>query len=1342
MFRGLKPSLLFSLFLAVALGWVLTEGFAEFGTGFDATSGRAPDEGVTDGGASSAGVHSVAPSAQVVSSGGSRQIPTSHDAPLRDADLPEAANGSQDAPFDFEAIVERAHFSYRPGSDPADGLRGGHATYEVAVRQGGLDFEVRPPGAGVESGDSSSVERLRIETIALGRGAPRAVREGAARVGSDGHAELDRGDHIEHFRNGRDGVEQSWEFADRPEGRGDLVLHVSAEGLPFTARTDGGLHFANADGVGARYGHGTWVDASGASHRVPALWRGGLIELRVPGDVVDSARYPALLDPVVGPEFGLDMPVEVPGVAVTSISTAFNGSHHLVAWADPSSGLSQVYVTIVDSFGVVILPTPLMLSDPDGTGGGNPTVASDGTHFLVAWERFGSIRGTLFTSDGSVVGSDGFPVMGAFGGMWEPSAASNGSSFLVAARTGGTGAFGGPTSKVRYRRLNLDGSQDGPAADLYAFDDGNQRHPQVSSNGGDYFVASVNAQVPGDAGPGGYRIMGTRVTGAGSVLDPDGLLVSGSSLPTDSSATVSIASDGTDYMAAWHDHGSVYRARVLADGSLPDDPAVDGPLSSDGSGAGIASTGGEYFLAWKSAAEAQLYGTRLAADGTPLDPAGVPLGVGASPGCGDPHVASAASGQFVTWWCGYSVEATRIDADGLATDVPPLLLHENLVLNEEFAPSVAASDTQYLVTWRDSRGPSSSGIYGVRVSATGVVLDPVAIPLSPADEYASTSAVASDGAGFFVSWRIGSSGIRGARVDEAGTVLDPDGMDVSASGVDPHVASNGSSFLVVWLDAYDIVGSRVALDGSLLDVSPLLLDPADWRGVWLVEELDFFFDVASNGSNYAVVFTKVVDAVIDGCIGPAWDAVCWGDSTLSARLRIVNADGSLPAADATRLSQAGSSANVFPSISADGSDYVATWSDGWPSGAPETQVIQGRRLAEDGSLVGDVRTFSNSLHADRQDVSCDGVGCYVGIRSVVTGDNTLVGLRVAADGSDLPVDAFPISDGHDPASLEEHPVSTPALASLSPLSTLIVYQRNVDGSPRARARLLSLFEAPEGTSCLLDDQCGSGYCVDGFCCMTDCGGGAEDDCLSCAGAENGIGDGICGAIAAGTACGDPGSNDCSGSDSCDGAGVCSANDAPPGTACGDPSVRECDDADTCNGAGGCLGNRFPEGAACDDGLFCTAGDSCVAGFCVSGAAPACGAEDKCDDDVDACYPACGDGVLDAGEACDEGLANSDAPDATCRTGCVLAACGDGVVDSDEECDQGSEGSLDCTPSCSLVAPADGTIAPPADEPGCGCAVPGSSSRGSELPPLGAAMALALLALARLRRRRGLVVDGR
>ncbi|TNF22656.1 MAG: hypothetical protein EP329_28365, partial [Deltaproteobacteria bacterium] len=71
---------------------------------------------------------------------------------------------------------------------------------------------------------------------------------------------------------------------------------------------------------------------------------------------------------------------------------------------------------------------------------------------------------------------------------------------------------------------------------------------------------------------------------------------------------------------------------------------------------------------------------------------------------------------------------------------------------------------------------------------------------------------------------------------------------------------------------------------------------------------------------------------------------------------------------------------------------------------------------------------------------------------------------------------------------------------------------------------------------------------------------------------------------------------------------------------------------------------------------------------------------------------CGDGNLEAPEQCDLGAAtNSEDPNATCRTDCLLARCGDGVVDDlaprFEACDDGNTIDNDtCTNSCAVNVP--------------------------------------------------------
>lgn len=60
-------------------------------------------------------------------------------------------------------------------------------------------------------------------------------------------------------------------------------------------------------------------------------------------------------------------------------------------------------------------------------------------------------------------------------------------------------------------------------------------------------------------------------------------------------------------------------------------------------------------------------------------------------------------------------------------------------------------------------------------------------------------------------------------------------------------------------------------------------------------------------------------------------------------------------------------------------------------------------------------------------------------------------------------------------------------------------------------------------------------------------------------------------------------------------------------------------------------------------------------------------------------PQCGDGIVDADEACDDG---NDVDDDGCRNNCTVPVCGDGILDAGEICDDGNNDDGDgCSANC-------------------------------------------------------------
>jgi hypothetical protein len=217
---------------------------------------------------------------------------------------------------------------------------------------------------------------------------------------------------------------------------------------------------------------------------------------------------------------------------------------------------------------------------------------------------------------------------------------------------------------------------------------------------------------------------------------------------------------------------------------------------------------------------------------------------------------------------------------------------------------------------------------------------------------------------------------------------------------------------------------------------------------------------------------------------------------------------------------------------------------------------------------------------------------------------------------------------------------------------------------------------PGQQTCTSSSDCGSGFCVDGYCCNTACGGGVGTDCQAC----NLAGHlGTCWVADAGTIC-RPTAGACDVQDVCDGVSTACPSDAraPDGSACSDGNactqtdacqagactgtnpvvcspLDQCHLAGTCDAASGACSNPAkPNGSACSDGNACTTGDSCQNGNC-GGIAVTCSALDQCHL-PGTCDPAtgvCSNPAKPDGSACNDG--NACTQNDTCQAGVCTGA---------------------------------------------------------------------------------------
>ena len=201
-------------------------------------------------------------------------------------------------------------------------------------------------------------------------------------------------------------------------------------------------------------------------------------------------------------------------------------------------------------------------------------------------------------------------------------------------------------------------------------------------------------------------------------------------------------------------------------------------------------------------------GARVSQHGLPLD-AGAVVFSASSDASGWADVAAGPSCFLAVWQDDragvYDVYAARVTFDGLVLDPGGLPLCVST--GDQTHPCVVASDSCWLVVWSDCR--HDADVFGTRVSFTGEVLDPGGLPIGPGAGNQAEPDVASSGSQFLVVWETSEAGswvTRGARVSSGGEVLDPGGIYIAGEASrgclarSPAVASDGSDFMVAWLD--------------------------------------------------------------------------------------------------------------------------------------------------------------------------------------------------------------------------------------------------------------------------------------------------------------------------------------------------------------------------------------------------------------------------------------------------------------------------------------------------------------------------------------------------------------
>lgn len=327
-----------------------------------------------------------------------------------------------------------------------------------------------------------------------------------------------------------------------------------------------------------------------------------------------------------------------------------------------------------------------------------------------------------------------------------------------------------------------------------------------------------------------------------------------------------VTSNTSVYLAAWTDFrkggnfndADVYATRVSADGTVldPDGFVVSDATTFQGS-ADIASDGEHFLLVWSdyrnqnnSVSAADIYAARVDRDGHVLDPTGIPVFRGAYHQL-DPAIAwNSQTQQYLIVWHSINMNSQDVnDIYAACMDKNGQLIHpEPLVISvadaQQSDPSVEAVGDRFLVVWRDDRNAfSNSDIYGTLVDQDCVVSHPKGFPISHAVSVQYNPRVAWNADHSAVVWwdhrnhrkyvdTYNSPDIYGTSVNDKGRVEPARGFPVTLKNggqFDPDIAAYGDGFFVVFEDEYDnesianIMGTTISDNGS-----------AEWLCTWSI----------------------------------------------------------------------------------------------------------------------------------------------------------------------------------------------------------------------------------------------------------------------------------------------------------------------------------------------------------------------------------------------------------------------------------------------------------------------------------------------------------------------------
>lgn len=640
----------------------------------------------------------------------------------------------------------------------------------------------------------------------------------------------------------------------------------------------------------------------------------------------------------------------------TKPRVAWNGQSWLVVFTSERPDwyfFEDIMGVRVDANGTVLDPTPFMIraeqNSPSNYYGTNASVSSDGVNWVVVWEDWNpanfrpNVKASRVAASGTVLDPNwvtlyeyNFP---SFGPRDPQITFANGEYLLIWRDATAT-----PTSG---RRIST--TLQPLAAPFTITTLGAPSRPVLATDGNQHYVI-VNQKL-------------FRVTSTGSVLDPSGITI-----PTHTTSfqpphaawngqSLSIVQPTIPNPTLGNDV-DLFLTRVNAAGQLlTPTPQIVTTHSDDEWAVSVAGDSGATQISFVALAKdfshfEDFRSVHVNAAGVASTPVAVDSGLATQQNV---RAITAPFGHLVTYSSkssnGRRFLAQRLDASGNPLDAEPIEI-ASWPANVWMVGGSACNGTTFLLCWNTIGGATMVRRYDLSLAP----IDP-----QPIQVFAGSSgwpAVGAVNGDFLVVSPYTISGdispLRGARIRGSdGAILDPTPLPIAGSYVsEPDVDAIGGRFLVTWTRATTHDNPVTTVRGAFVDSNGTVAP---------------FFDVSTSyytaSADTAVLGDEALIVYRTGSHGE--DGI---------RAQRISATGTLLGSEITVSDDA--NGQMFPTVSARGSEYVVAWTD-YRSTQPIEQLrgdIYASRVRADGVVLDPtgVAITSGSLPDELPDLSSNG----------------------------------------------------------------------------------------------------------------------------------------------------------------------------------------------------------------------------------------------------------------------------------------------------------------------------------------------------------------------------------